>query len=139
MPLAQSTWKRAESVSSKLPDFLSFFPDQGIAVNYTLVQVTDERYMVWGCWYREQNDQVVFTALKHSKSWRKESYEYDGEILRWRTPSGTCDYIPVNEREIPEDLIRRGIIFAETLGSLNPPETNLEGEQVGDGDAEEAV
>ena len=119
--LEKSSWRKHEAELTRFPDFVSFFPQEGIVISYTWARQDDERYHVWGCWYVEIEGKVVYTALPKSENWRKESYILNSKILEWHTKSGSARWEEIDAGDIPEGLRNRGFDCFRKLQNSKPP------------------
>jgi hypothetical protein len=51
---------------SKFADYILILPDDGIILSYTAMPNDEEKRVVWGCWFREEEESVVYTAHKNA-------------------------------------------------------------------------
>ena len=121
--LVESHWQKRDSPFSANPDFISFFPQKQCAVSCNFVCGPNQnQYLVWACWIHVDGKQVVYTALKKSSEWRRESYQIKSNILKWTVPDGlTIEYSRV-KGGIPIELSKRAARAIERLESRGFPE-----------------
>jgi|TARA_B110000305_G_C19148342_1_gene496849 hypothetical protein len=127
MPLSESTWRKSgeiDEIGSNFPEFLQFFPDEGIALNITPTHKEKGHYLVWGGRYEEKGDGRVLTSLSGSSPWSEESYTFDGDCLVWTTANGKAlRYVPASEDDIPPGALKyRDIRKREVSEASLPPE-----------------
>ena len=123
MNLVRSSWKKTSSVT-KHEDYILVEPEQNVIVSFTSMLREDARHVVWGCWYREVGNKVVYTALKKSNEWRRESYDIRDRRLVWNNgeAGGSAIWLSINETEIPEELRERAVAFlAQHADHVSPP------------------
>jgi hypothetical protein len=117
---------------NKFSDYILILPEERAIISFTSMQDENDRRMVWGCRIREEENQIVHTALIKAKAWRRESYELIGDQLIWTNKNGSGTgvsiWAKIREEDIPDSLRARGIAFLERLES-HPPPVIIEAEQ----------
>ena len=123
MRLPRSVWKHRSS-EDKGYDYILVLPDDMVILCITLLQHEGDKRIVWGCWIKEEDDSVIYTALKNAKKWNRESYQINGSELIWDNGrgNGTHTWDRISEEEIPQKWRDRAGRYLENMQSASPPE-----------------
>ena len=122
MALEQTSWRKLTAEPQNNPDYVSFYPREGIAISYNWSGLGGQKYLVWGGWYEEAENGIVFFSLMEPRIWKEQSYEICENLLRWSTPHGTVEYQLVSDHEIPEDARQKALERVAVLNSERRPD-----------------